>query len=164
MPPDPYFKTTVLWKHNNARLKEDEYCPLIEETIIEAKKTRCSEDPAQTWDWMKHKMLEVLVNYSKKRSKEKKDERILLELEYTKKLKEPKPDITECRAKLQKHFQEEDDVIRFQARLNEAEHDKRITQFFFKKIMSNRQESNVTSIKTCKYPMELKHEKRQWTH
>jgi hypothetical protein len=37
-----------LWKHYNALLKEDEYCTLIEEAIIEAKKTRCSEDPAQT--------------------------------------------------------------------------------------------------------------------
>jgi hypothetical protein len=93
-----------------------------------------------------------LVDFSKKKSKEKREERTQLERDYAKELKEPKPDITECRAKLQKHFQEEDDVIRFQAKLDEAEHDERITQFFFKKIMSTRQESNVTSIRTCKYP------------
>jgi hypothetical protein len=52
---------------------------------------------------------------------------------------------------LQKHFQEEDNVIRFRANLDEAEHDKRITPLFFKKIMSNRQESKVTCIKTSKY-------------
>jgi hypothetical protein len=58
-----------LWKHNNALLKEDEYCKLMEETIIEARKTRCSDAPAQTWDWIKHRVQDVLVNFSKKRSK-----------------------------------------------------------------------------------------------
>jgi hypothetical protein len=53
---------------------------------------------------------------------------------------------------LQKHFQEEDNVIRFQAILDKAEHVERITPFFFKKIMSNQQESNLTCIKTSKYP------------
>jgi hypothetical protein len=52
---------------------------------------------------------------------------------------------------LQKHFQEEDNVIRFQAILDKAEHVERITPFFFKKIMSNQQESNLTCIKTSKY-------------
>jgi hypothetical protein len=44
----------------------------MEETIIKARKTRCSDDPAQTWDWIKHRMQDVLVDFSKKRSKEKK--------------------------------------------------------------------------------------------
>jgi exonuclease III len=35
-----------LWKHNNALLKEGEYCKLMENTFIEAKRTRCSDDPA----------------------------------------------------------------------------------------------------------------------
>jgi hypothetical protein len=62
-----------LWKHNiYALLKEEEYCKLMEETIIEARKTRCSDDLAQTWDWIKHRMQDVLVEFSKKRSKEKK--------------------------------------------------------------------------------------------
>jgi hypothetical protein len=124
----------------------------LAEAIVEAKKTKCSDDPAQTWDWIKHKIRETSVNYSKRRSKRRKEERILLDLEYAKTLKEPKPDITKCRARLQKFFQEEDDVIRFRARLEEAEHNEPISPFFFRKILSNRQESHVTSIKTSKYP------------
>jgi hypothetical protein len=41
--------------------------------------------------------------------------------------------LTEYRARLQKHFQEEDDVIRLRANLEKAEHEERITPFFFKK-------------------------------
>jgi uncharacterized membrane-anchored protein YhcB (DUF1043 family) len=55
----------------------------------------------------------VSVNFSKKRSKEKREDRARLEHDYAKELKKPKPDITEYRSMLQKHFQEEDDVIRF---------------------------------------------------
>jgi exonuclease III len=141
-----------LWKHNNALLKEDEYCKLMEDTFIEAKRTRCSDDPAQTWDWIKQRAKEESVNLCKKQRKDKREDRACLEHDYTKELKKPKPDITEHRAKLQKHFQEEDDVIRFRANLEETEHDERITLFFFKKIMSNRQEINVTCIKTSEYP------------
>jgi hypothetical protein len=68
-----------LWKHNNALLKEDEYCKLMEDTLIEAKRTRCSNDPAQTWDWMKQRVKEESVNFSKKRGKEKRDNRARLE-------------------------------------------------------------------------------------
>jgi hypothetical protein len=100
-----------LWIHNNDLLKEDKYCKLMEETIIEARKTRCSDDPAQTWDWIKHRMQDVLVDFSKKRSKEKREERTCLERNNANELKKTQPDITECRAKLQKHFQVEDDVI-----------------------------------------------------
>jgi hypothetical protein len=92
-------------------LKEDKYCKLMKETIIEARKTRCSDDPAQTWDWIKHRMQDVLVDFSKKRSKEKREERTCLERNNANELKKTQPDITECRAKLQKHFQVEDDVI-----------------------------------------------------
>jgi hypothetical protein len=60
-------------------LNEDEYCKLKEETIIEARKTRCSDDPAQTWDWIKHRMQDVSVDLSKKSSKEKREERTQLE-------------------------------------------------------------------------------------
>jgi exonuclease III len=123
-----------LWKHNNALLKEDEYCKLMEDTFIEAKRTRCSDDPAQTWDWIKQRAKEESVNFSNKRSKEKREDRARLEHDYAKELKKPKPDITEYRAKLQKHFQEEDDVIRFQA----CHTDRRVT--------------SVTCIKTAKYP------------
>jgi hypothetical protein len=123
-----------LWKHNNAFLKEDEYCKLMEDTFIEAKRTRCNGNPAQTWNWIKQRAKEESVNFSKKRSKEKRVDRARLEYDYAKELKKPKPDISEYRAKHQKHFQKEDDVIRFRANLEEAEHDKRITPFFFKKI------------------------------
>jgi hypothetical protein len=152
-----------LWKHNNALLKEDEYFKLMEDTFIEAKRNRCSDNPAQTWDWIKQRAKEESVNFSKKKSKEKREDRARLEHDYAKELKKPKPDITEYRAKLQKHFQEYDDVIRFRANLDEAEHDKRITHFFFKKIMSNQQESNITCIKTAKYPQWNRYESRRWT-
>jgi hypothetical protein len=68
---------------------------LIEAPIAKAKKTKCSDDLAQTWDWIKFKIRETAIDYSKRRGKLRKKERILLELEYGKKLKEANPDITE---------------------------------------------------------------------
>jgi hypothetical protein len=111
------------WKHNNALLKEDKYCRLMEDTFIEARRTRCSDNPAQNWDWIKQRAKEVSVNFSKRRSKEKREDRARLEHDYARELKKPKPDITEHRAMLQKHFQEEDNVIHFRTNLDELEHD-----------------------------------------
>jgi exonuclease III len=61
-----------LWKHNNTLLKEDKYCKLIEDTFIEAKRTRCSDDPGPTWDWIKQRVKEESVNFSKKKKQRKK--------------------------------------------------------------------------------------------
>jgi hypothetical protein len=103
-----------------------------------------------------------LVDFSKKKSKEKREERTQLERDYAKELKEPKPDITECRAKLQKHFQEEDDVIRFRAKLYEAEHDERTTPFFFKKNHVKPTGEQQYKHKNLQIPpMELRRERRQ---
>jgi hypothetical protein len=43
----------------------------MEDTIIEARKTRCRDNPAQTWDWIKHRMQDVLVDFSKRETKKK---------------------------------------------------------------------------------------------
>jgi hypothetical protein len=45
-----------LWKHNNALLKEDDYCMTIEAAIAEAKKPKCSDNLALIWDWIKFKV------------------------------------------------------------------------------------------------------------
>jgi hypothetical protein len=46
------------------------------------KKPKCSDDPALIWNWIKFKVHEAAINYSKIRCKARKEERILLELEY----------------------------------------------------------------------------------
>jgi hypothetical protein len=55
---------------------------IIEAAIAEAKKPKCSDDPALIWNWIKFKVHEAAINYSKIRCKARKEERILLELEY----------------------------------------------------------------------------------
>jgi hypothetical protein len=67
---------------------------------------------------------DTAIQYSKKRSKDRKEERLQLEQDYVDKLRDT-ADITSVRDKLHKHYQSEDDIIRFRARLDLAEHDER---------------------------------------
>jgi hypothetical protein len=122
-----------LWKHNNALLKEDEYETLIIKAIEEAKKSCHTTDARVEWEWIKHKVWDCAIQFSKKRSKERREDRVLLEQLYAQKLRENNGDIAQIRERLHKHFQAEDDIIQFRARLDEAEHDERISPFFFGK-------------------------------
>ncbi len=140
-----------LWKHNNALLKDDDYEVAIIQTIAEAKSSCHTDDPRFLWEWTKHKVRDRAIQFSKTRSKERRAERLQLEQDYVQKLRES-ADITEVRNSLHNHFRAEDDIIRFRARLDVAEKDERISPFFFRKILTNRSESNVTSIKTDAFP------------
>jgi hypothetical protein len=135
-----------LWKHNNALLKDDEYEIAIIQTIVDAKSSCRSEDPCFLWEWTKHKVRDRAIQCSKTRSKERRAERLQLEQDYVQKLRRS-ADITDLRNRLHNHFREEDDIISFRARLDVAEKDERLSPFFFRKILTNRSESNVTSIK-----------------
>jgi hypothetical protein len=140
-----------LWKHNNALLKDDEYEIAIIQTIVDTKSSCHTEDPRFLWLWTKHKVRDRAIQFSKTRSKERRAECLQLEQDYVQKLRES-ADITDVRNRLHNHFRAEDDIIRFRARLDVADKDERISPFFFRKILTNRSKSNVTSIKMDAFP------------
>jgi hypothetical protein len=48
-----------LWKHNDKMLADDEYCTLVENSIDEALEAE-SDDVTFKWEWLKHKVREML--------------------------------------------------------------------------------------------------------
>jgi hypothetical protein len=137
---------------NRSMLKDDEYCTLIINTIEAAQETSHTKDPRVLWEFIKFRIREVDRQFCKKRAAERREDRAKLEAEYAYLLKSGNPDIIEVKAKLQKHYQNEDDIIIFRAAVEEAEGDEKISPFFFRKILTNRQDSNVNKLTTEKYP------------
>jgi hypothetical protein len=61
-------------------------------------------------------------------------------------------DTTDVKATQQKPYEEEDDIIRFRAHINQAEFDEKLSPFFFRNILTNRADSNVNRLKTDEFP------------
>jgi hypothetical protein len=72
------------------------------------------------------------IKFSKRRAREKREDRKKLEEKYVELLRSNTlADMTEVKAALQKHYEEEDDIIRFRANINEAEFDEKYHHSFF---------------------------------
>ena len=50
------------------------------------------------------------------------------------------------------NFQDEDDSIRFRAKIEDVEHGEKLSSYFFREIKKNQDESNVKSLKTTAHP------------
>ena len=137
-----------IWRHNDTTLAEEDYCTLIEQTIEHEMKETLSNARSR-FDWIKHKIREASMRYGKQRAKEKKLERAKLEQRYAEAISNGNngEEMSEAKMLLEKHFQEEDDVIRFRSQIDEVEGGEKISSYFFRKIRQNREESNVESIK-----------------
>jgi hypothetical protein len=61
-------------------------------------------------------------------------------------------DLVEARAELQKFVEREDEVIRFRAGIDQVEKAEKVTPFFFNQIQSKRLQSNITCLKTDRFP------------
>ena len=60
--------------------------------------------------------------------------------------------LSALRCTLQKIYEEEDDVIRFRAGVDNVEKGEKITPYFFRSIEQNRKESNIKRLVTEEYP------------
>lgn len=63
--PKPYPRGPGLWKFNNALLKEPDYTELINNTIQEIQDAEALENPNSRWEWMKFKIKENTIQFSK---------------------------------------------------------------------------------------------------
>ena len=143
-----------LWRHNDLCLKEEEYCKLIEETIQEATKVKLSNTRSK-WDYIKYKIRAASMAYCKSRNKEKREVRIKLEKRYAEAIMKGnnhEQEVLEARLQLEKYFQDEDDSIRFRAKIEDVEHGEKLSSYFFREIKKNQDESNVKSLKTTAHP------------
>ena len=142
-----------IWRHNDKSLSDDEYKKAITDCINEVKGQKFSTITAQ-WEYCKFKIRETAIEFGKKRARAQRQEKKRLEGAYSRALENDndQDEIAELRRHLHKVYEEEDDVIRFRAGLQNIEQGEKITPFFFRTIEQNRKESNITSLKTDKYP------------
>ena len=111
-------------------LKEDSYCKLMADTIEEADKEELTNARSK-WDYIKYKIRSTAIQYGKQRARTKRQERMRVEDEYAKAIAKGNNDESAENAKNQllKFYQEEDDIIRFHAKVNEAEYNERISPY-----------------------------------
>ena len=142
-----------MWRHNDNHLGEDEYCKLIEDTILTEKKEQLSNARFR-WEWIKHKIRDVSMRFGGTRAKEMREERLKLEAKYAEMIKDGNNggEALEAKIQLERFFQEKDESIRFRSNVDEVEGGEKISAFFFRKIQQNREESNIESIRTEEFP------------
>ena len=142
-----------IWRHNDKALNDDEYKKAITDCITEVKGQVFSNNTAK-WEYCKFKIRETAIEFGKNRARDKRQEKKRIEGAYSKALENDndQDEIAELRRHLHKIYEEEDDVIRFRAGLDNIEKGEKVTPFFFRTIEQNRKESNITSLKTDKYP------------
>jgi hypothetical protein len=109
------------------------------------------QDPAITWEWIKFQQKVSSLKYSKNLARLRRDNLIKAEQRYAFALATHSADLIEARAELQKFVEREDEVIRFRAGVNQVEKGEK-TPFFFNQIQSKRLQSNVTCLKTDRFP------------
>jgi hypothetical protein len=110
------------------------------------------QDPAITWDWIKFQQKVSSLKYSKNLARLRRDNIIKAEQRYALALATHSADLIEARAELQKFVEREDEVIRFRAGVDQVEKGEKATPFFFNQIQSKRLQSNVTCLKTDRFP------------
>ena len=142
-----------LWRHNDNMLKNDEYVSAITKCIDAVKKQTYSSASAK-WDYCKFKIRELALEWGKKCAKERRREKKMAEQKYAEGLESnlDEESLSALRQTLQKIFEEEDDVIRFRAGIDNVEKGEKITPYFFRTIEQNRKESNIKRLVTEEYP------------
>ena len=110
----------------------NEYNKTITDCITDVKRQAFSTKTAQ-WEYCKFKIRETAIEFGKKRARDKKQEKKRIEGAYSRALENDndQDEITELRRHLHKIYEEEDDVIRFRAGLENIEKGEKITPFFF---------------------------------
>ena len=101
-----------------------------------------------------HHTLTCLLPQQVKRAKAQRQEKKNLESAYAQALQEDTDQaaIDELRRHLHKIYEEEDYTIRFRTGIDAIEHGEKVTPFMFRTIAQNRKQSNITRLKTDKYP------------
>jgi hypothetical protein len=134
--------------------KTDKYQCLMSKCIDKAIVDRADEqNPAVTWEWIKFQQKVSSLKYSKDLAKIRRDNLIKAEQRYALALATHSADLIDARAELQKFVEREDEVIRFRAGVDQVEKGEKVTPFFFNQIQSKRLQSNVTCLKTDRFPV-----------
>ena len=142
-----------IWRHNDSLLKDQEYIKTISDTIQEVKAGTFENGTAQ-WEYCKFRIKNASINFSKTRAREQRKEKKRMEAAYSMALYEGIDDenIAMLRKDLQKIYEEEDDAIRFRAGLDVIEKGEKISPFFFRTIQMNRDDSNISKLRTEAFP------------
>jgi hypothetical protein len=103
-------------------------------------------------EWIKFQQKVSSLKYSKDLAKIRRDDLKKAEQRYALALATHSTDVVEARAELQTFVEREDEVIRFRAGVDQVEKGEKVTPFFFNQIQSKRLQSNVTCLKTDRFP------------